>query len=389
MFEKASPRVGKLILQKAGDEDFNAFVPHPLPPAPPIRCDDELSSLLEGAGLALGRLDGVAYLLPNPDVFLYSYVRKEAVLSSQIEGTQTTLVEFMEAEKDARRRKTDSNIIEVSNYVEAMRYGLDGLKKLPLSSRLLREIHKILVTGTRGERRQPGEFRRSQNYIGGTRPGNAAYVPPPHTVVVGAMGELEKFLNDDKVGIPVLIKAGLAHAHFETIHPFLDGNGRLGRLLITFILCVEGVLKEPLLYLSLYLRNYREAYYAHLDAVRRDGDWEGWMKFYLRGVWEVSDQATETAKRIVALRNKDQARVREAGKSVRNALGLLEHLFESPFVDAAYAEAKLNVSYPTARNTLRVLENLGIIGRTPRPQRPKTYSYKEYIDIIVEGTEGY
>jgi Fic family protein len=388
MFEKASPRVGQLVLQKAGDEDFHAFVPHPLPPNPPIKHDSELNYLLEGAGLALGRLDGATYLLPSPDIFLYSYVRKEAVLSSQIEGTQTTLVEFIEAERDIRRREKDTNFREVSNYVNAMRYGLERLQTLPLSGRLIREIHKILITGTRGERRQPGEFRTSQNYVGGTRPGNAAYVPPPQAEVAGAMGELDKFLNRDKPGMPILIKAGLAHAHFETIHPFLDGNGRLGRLLITFILCASGVLKEPLLYLSLFLRNYRQEYYDLLNSIRRDGDWEGWLKFYLRGIWEVSDQATETAKRIVELRVRDQARVAEGGKAVANALTILEYLFQSPIITTVDAEGVLGVSYPTARNTLLALESAGVIAESVRPSRPKTYNYNEYLSIIAEGVAG-
>ncbi len=341
MYEKASPRSGELALQLMPEESFYSFVPKPLPPSPAIKYDNEMNVLLEKAIGALCRLDGATYLLPNPDIFIYSYIRKEAVLSSQIEGTQTTLIEFLEAEKDLEKRKSDFNIREVSNYIDAMRYGLDRLKELPLSSRLIKEIHKRLVVGTRGEYKSPGEFRNTQNWVGGTRPGNATFVPPPAAEVIPGMSELEKFLNDENLQIPVLIKAGMAHAQFETIHPFLDGNGRVGRLLITFILCIEGVLKDPLLYLSLYLKNYRSEYYDRLDAIRRDGDWEGWLKFYLRGVWEVSKQATETAKRIVDLREEDRIKIRNYGKAVKNASKLLDGLYESPFITTPEAASFL------------------------------------------------
>jgi Fic family protein len=346
-----------------------------------------MNVLLEKAVGALCRLDGATYLLPNPDIFIYSYVRKEAVLSSQIEGTQTTLVEFLEAEKNLERRKSDFNIMEVSNYIDAMRYGLTRLKELPLSSRLIREIHEILIRETRGEHKSPGEFRKTQNWVGGTRPGNATFVPPPASDVIPAMGELEKFLNDGTQQIPVLIKAGIAHAQFETIHPFLDGNGRLGRLLITFILCIEGVLKDPLLYLSLYLKKYRSEYYDRLDAIRRDGDWEGWLKFYLRGIWEVSNQATETAKRIVALREKDRGRIQDHGKSVKNASKLLDELYESPFITTTEAAHLLGVSPPTARAVLNTLENIGILTGDKGPGRAKSYRYTEFIGIIISGIE--
>jgi len=387
MYEKASPRSGELVLRRMPEESFFSFVPKPLPPSPPIRYDNEMNVLLEKAAGALCRLDGATYLLPNPDVFIYSYVRKEAVLSSQIEGTQTTLVEFLEAEKDLERRKSDFNIREVSNYIDAMRYGLNRLKELPLSSRLIRGIHKKLITGTRGTHKSPGEFRKTQNWVGGTRPGDATFVPPPVSEVVPGMSDLEKFLNDKNLQIPVLIKAGMAHAQFETIHPFLDGNGRVGRLLITFMLCKEGVLKDPLLYLSLYLKNYRSEYYDRLDAIRRDGDWEGWLKFYLRGIWEVSKQATETAKRIVDLREKDHERIRRYGKSVKNASKLLEELYKSPFITTPEAAALLKVSPPTARSVLHTLEKIGILTSGKGLRRTKNYNYREFIDVIIGAIE--
>lgn len=387
MFEKASPRSGELVLQHMPEESFYSFIPKPLPPSPAIEYDNEMTCLLEQASGALCRLDGETDLLPNPDIFIYTYVRKEAVLSSQIEGTQTTLIEFLEAEKNLERKASDFSIREVSNYIEAMHYGLERFKHLPISNRLIREIHQRLVVGTRGDRKSPGEFRKTQNWVGGTRPGDAAFIPPPASEITSAMGDLEIFLNDRERLIPVLIKAGLAHAQFETIHPFSDGNGRVGRLLITFILCIEGVLKDPLLYLSLYLKKYRSEYYDRLNAIRRDGDWEGWLKFYLRGIWEVSKQATETAKKIVNLREADRGKISTYGKSVKNTSKLLELLYSCPIITTPETARLLDVSSPTARNTLKTLEKTGILESSKGPGRTRIYRYKAFIDVIIRGIE--
>jgi Fic family protein len=271
-------------LSSVGGEHARAFIPKPLPPEPPLKLDLEIQRLVEKAMLAVGRLDGLATVLPEPAIFIYSYVRKEAVLSSQIEGTQSSLSDLLLFEKEGLAGVPLDDVREVSNYVAAMNYGLERLKDLPLSSRLLREIHKVLLAKGRGNEKEPGEFRRSQNWVGGSRPGNAVFVPPPPDQLGECFGALEKFLHNDPVKTPLLIKAALAHVQFETIHPFLDGNGRLGRLLITFLFCAEGALREPLLYLSLYFKQHRQQYYDLLQSVRLNGDWEAWLRFFLTGV---------------------------------------------------------------------------------------------------------
>jgi Fic family protein len=387
MFTSVSSRGGKLVVQQKGPEGYSAFVPNPLPPDPPLTYDDEMTYLMERANRALGRLDGCTYTLPNPELFLYMYVRKEAVLSSQIEGTQASLADFLEYEGNIEVKTSQDDIKEVSNYVAALQYGLERLKKLPLSLRLIKEIHGRLLRGTRGGHKNPGEFRSSQNWIGGTKPSDARFVPPPPHEVMRCMGDLELFLH--KENIPTLLKAGLAHAQLETIHPFLDGNGRMGRLLISFILCHDKVLEKPLLYLSLYFKKHRAEYYERLDATRRDGDWEGWIKFYLNGVYEISRQATEAAKSIMDLQTADKQKIFGLGKGASTALSLLDLLYRSPYVTVPHAAAQLGVSQPAARNAVNALVSLGLLKETSGRKRDRIYLYDAYMAIIREGTEGF
>lgn len=387
MLTKASLRAGTLVTQQRGVEGYKAFIPKPLPPNPPLKFDDEIKELEEKANRAIGRLDGATYILPNPDIFLYMYVRKEAVLSSQIEGTQASLVDLLEVEGKAESLSSPDDVKEISNYVKAMNHGLKRLEKLPLSLRLIKEIHAILLTGTRGGHKQPGEFRKSQNWIGGTYPGNASFVPPPPHEVILCMGGLEKFLHDQNDRTPTLIKAGLAHAQFETIHPFLDGNGRIGRLLITFILCSKKVLEKPLLYLSLFFKQHRDEYYERLMAIRRDGDWEGWIKFYLHGVWEISRQATETAKRIMDLEVAHRQQVQILGRSAPNALRLLAMLYQQPIVTSPFVAKRLELSAPAARSAIGNLEKIGLLKEISGKKRDRVYLYDPYLAILRDGTE--
>jgi len=384
MLKTASPRAGRLVEQRVGPKPFLAFVPKPLPPDPPLVYDDELGNLIENANRSLGRLDGATYLLPNPDLFLYMFIRKEAVLSSQIEGTQASLAELLEYES-LGEQNGHPDVKEVSNYVAAMDYGLQRLKELPLSLRLIREIHTRLLEGTRGGHKAPGEFRKSQNWIGGTMPSDARFVPPPAHEVMPCMGELEKFINAE-YRPSALIKAGLAHAQFETIHPFLDGNGRLGRLLITFTLCAEKVVERPLLYLSLYFKQHRDEYYERLTAVRRDGDWEGWIKFYLTGIYEVSTQATNAAKSILDLQRAHSLLVNSLGRSAPIATRLLDMLFRQPLVSVPSTAKALDVSAPAARNAINCLQELGILREVSGKRRNRFYMYDKYLSIIKHGS---
>ncbi|QSV46991.1 Fic family protein [Geobacter benzoatilyticus] len=387
MFTEVSPRGGRLVVQQKGADGYSAFVPNPLPPNPPLQIDDEMSRLMERANRALGRLDGCTYTLPNPDLFLYMYVRKEAVLSSQIEGTQASLDDLLEYEGEIEGKSSPEDINEVSNYVDAMNYGLERLQELPLSLRLIKEIHARLMAGIRGGHKGPGEFRASQNWIGGTRPGNAVFVPPPANEVLPCLGELEKFLHDE--AIPSLLKAGLAHAQFETIHPFLDGNGRMGRLLIAFILCHDQVLEKPLLYLSLFFKKHRQEYYERLNAVRRDGDWEGWIKYYLQGVYEISKQATDAAKAIMDLIAADRQKVAGLGKAAPTALALLELLYRRPYVTIPYVARELDISSPAAGKAVNNLVTLGILTEVSGKKRDRVFLHEYYLAIIREGTELY
>ena len=323
-------------------------------------------------------------LLPDQALFLYMYVRKEAVLSSQIEGTQSTMSDFLRFETDAAASQPIDDIREVSNYVDAMMYGLGRLESLPISLRLLREMHARLMKGARGETRNPGEFRRSQNWVGGTRPGNAIYVPPPVDEMTACLDAFEKFIHRPTPDLPPLVKAGLLHLQFESIHPFLDGNGRLGRLLITLHLCAEGILRQPLLYLSLYFRRHRPTYYRLLQEVRERGTWEAWLEFFLAGVAETADQAFERAIRIVDLFARDRAAI-AAAEQTSSALRVHEQLQKSPFLTASKARALTGLTIPTINTSLGVLQRLGIVTEVTGRSRDRVYCYKAYVDLLNDG----
>lgn len=375
-------RAGRYVKQLGG---YRAFIPAPLPPDPALQIDAELVRLLSEADRALGRLDGVTSVLPNPDLFVTMYVRQEAVLSSQIEGTQSTLEDVLQFEIDATGRDQPKDVHEVVNYVHAMRYGLDRLTTLPLSLRLIREIHSKLLQRGRGGHRTPGEFRRSQNWIGpeGSTLATASFVPPPVHEMHAALDGFEKFLHDTTAH-PVLFHCGMAHAQFETIHPFLDGNGRVGRLLITFLLCQRGVLQRPLLYLSYYLKANRSEYYDRLTRVRNEGDWEGWLKFFLRGVHDVSEAATTTARAILDLRDRHhQLTIEKVGGSV--APRLLDYLFERPIVTARLVEQELKCSYVTASKLLDQFVALKLLRETTGRPRNRRYRYTPYLALFEGG----
>ena len=378
---------GTFVTTSVGGESVRAFVPSPLPPDPPVRFEG-LYGLLEDANRALGRLDGVTSILPDTPLFLYMYVRKEALLSSQIEGTQSSLSDLLLFESHEAPGVPLDDVQEVSNYVAAMTYGLERLRDgFPLSLRLIREIHGVLLESGRGSTRQPGEFRRSQNWIGGTRPGNALYVPPPPNQVMEAMGDLENFVHAGTPDLPLLVKAALVHLQFESIHPFLDGNGRLGRLLITFMLCANGALKEPILYLSLYFKSHRQQYYDLLQRVREQGDWEAWLEFFLTGIKETSDQATETARQILALFEKDRIRIESLGRPAASALRLHQYLQTRPLTTVPAAVSELSLSPPTVRKSVGHLVELGIVRETTGRQRGRLFVYDGYLGILNQGTE--
>ena len=373
--------------KQVGPEGYGAFIPALLPPNPAIALDGELQTLLESASLALGRLDGISLLLPDPSPFLYMYVRKEAVLSSQIEGTQSSLSDLLLFESDEVPNVAIGDVQEVSNYRAAMQYGLDRLEGgFPLSLRLIREIHGILMGDACGGDKTPGEFRHSQNWIGGSRLGDARFVPPPPHALMPSLDNLEKFLHAPGA-MPLLVKAGLAHAQFETIHPFLDGNGRIGRLLITFLLCAEGALKQPLLYLSLYLKENRESYYDCLQRIRTDGDWEGWLRFYLRGVERVAVQATSTAGNIIQLFESDRRRIHESGKSAGTALRVHELFKQRPIQTVSLLVDVFGISKPTAAAALAKLESLGIVREESGRRRGRYFAYRRYIEVLNDGTQ--
>jgi cell filamentation protein, protein adenylyltransferase len=374
-------RAGEYLKQAEG---YRAFIPAPLPPDPPLPIDPELASLLSEADRSLGRLDGVTSVLPNPDLFVGMYVRQEAVLSSQIEGTQSTLEDVLQFEIDAGSQNLPKDVAEVVNYVRAMKFGLERLDTLPLSLRLIREIHGILLELGRGSQRTPGEFRRTQNWIGpsGCTLTTATFVPPPVPEMKVALDNLEKFLHD-RDSYPLLIQCGLAHAQFETIHPFLDGNGRMGRLLITFLLCERRALHRPLLYLSHYLKLHRAQYYDRLMAIRNDGDWEGWLKFFLRGVSEVSQDATSTARAILDLRNRHhQTIMANMGSNSGNGIRLLDYLFEQPLITVRMIEQRLQCVYVTARKLVDQLVELGLVREITGFQRNRRYRYEPYLSLF-------
>ncbi len=379
---------GQYEITATGDENVHAFVPAPLPCDPPLDLSGERQRLLERALLACGRLDGVTALLPDPDLFLYAYVRREAVLSSQIEGTQSSLSDLLLFELDEAPGVPFDDVVEVSNYVAALEHGMARLRGgFPISNRLLREIHKELLRRGRGADKQPGEFRRSQNWIGGTRPANARFVPPPPQHVEDCMASLERFIHAEDDGLPVLVKAALAHVQFETIHPFLDGNGRVGRLLISLMLFEAGVLGQPLLYLSYYLKQHRAEYYHLLDTVRTEGDWEAWLDFFLEGVASTAGSAVDTAHRLLALFRDDAARVQTLGRAAANALRVFDAFRDRPLATLNALTLRTGASYPTVARAVEALENLGIVREITGRKRERVFAYTQYLAILNEGTE--
>ncbi len=378
-------RIGIYIVQKIGNEPYKAYVPPKLPPKPPLDLN-KLYPYLEKATLALAELNGVHKSIPNTALVIYMYVRKEALFSSQIEGTQSSFSDLMLFEHQQRPEVSLEDVEEVSNYVKAITYGLTRLKEnFPLSLRLLREIHGILLSGGRGSSKLPGEFRASQNWIGGTRPGNALFVPPPLEYLNQCLSDFENFLHDDT--LPVLIKAGLVHVQFETIHPFLDGNGRLGRLLITLLLCQSGMLDEPILYLSLYLKRNRYVYYELLQEVRTHGTWETWLEFFLEGVCNSAKQAIQTALDINNLFDHDMAKIATLGRARFSCEQALEYMKRLPQVTTPLLASELSMTAPTARSALNHMVRLGIIEEMSGKKRDKVYVYRTYLDLLEEGAE--
>lgn len=373
-------RAGRYVRQQSG---YSAFIPADLPPVPEIKVDAELQKLLSDADRALGRLDGVATVLPNPDLFVAMYVRQEAVLSSQIEGTQSTLHDILSYEADNNSDTAPGDVEEVVNYVAAMNLGLRRLESLPVCLRLLREIHERLLHGVRGGGLTPGEFRTTQNWIGpeSCSLNTADFVPPPPHEMNQSLDNLEKFVHD-KESFPLLIQCGLVHAQFETIHPFLDGNGRVGRLLITFLLCERGVLLRPLLYLSLYLKARKAEYYDRLTAIRVDGDWEGWLKFFLRGVKEVSVSASDTARSVLAMREQHRQLISSELAASGNALLLHDYMFQSPVFSVKAAQEVMGCAYGTANSVVEKLADLGLLQETTGQGRNRRYRYESYVALF-------
>ncbi len=385
---------GQYASSVAGGETVRAFVPFPLPPTPALELHGVRQTLLEQATLALGRLDSIALLLPDPQLFLYAYVRREAVLSSQIEGTQSSLSDLLLFELDELPGVSFDDVVEVSNYVDALEHGMARLREgFPLSNRLLREMHERLMARGRGSDKMPGEFRRSQNWIGGTRPGNARFVPPPPAELERCMASLEQFIHAGREPdaqarkLPVLLKAALAHVQFETIHPFLDGNGRLGRLLIALQLHEGGALRQPLLYLSLYFKQHRTMYYELLDRVRTEGDWEAWVDFFLEGVEQTAHGAVETARRLMDLFQKDTQRVHEAGGRSANVQRVLDTLRQRPLCSLRQLGATAGISFPTASKAMMALVEMGIARELTGQRRNRVFVYDAYLNILNEGGE--
>lgn len=378
-------RTGTYELTSIAGERVRAFVPAPLSPLPRIVFEGDLQKDLERATLALGRLDGVSALLPDRKLFIYSYVRKEAVLSSQIEGTQSSLSDLLLFELDEAPGVPLDDVTEVSNYVSALEHGIGRIRGgFPLSNRLLREIHGVLLSRGRGSGKQPGEFRTSQNWIGGTRPGNAAFVPPPHTALAETMSDLERFLHADDDGLPLLARAGVAHVQFERIHPFLDGNGRVGRLLITLLLCSAGVLDEPLLYLSLYLKKHRRMYYELLDTVRRDGDWEKWLSFFFEGVEKTANNAVTSAHALSELFRADRARIEQQGRRSGSALRVHEALKARPISSLAAITDGTGLSFPAAASAMALLGSMGIVRELTGKRRNRLFVYDRFLKMLNE-----
>jgi Fic family protein len=382
------PSTGTYDTTSAGGETVRAFVPSPLPPAPPLDLSGQRLRLLERATLAVGRLDSVSTLLPDPQIFLYAYVRREAVLSSQIEGTQSSLSDLLLFELEEAPGTPFDDVVEVSNYIAALEHGMARLRAgFPLCNRLLREMHERLMARGRGSDKEPGDFRRSQNWIGGTRPGNARFVPPPPQEVEPCMASLEAFLHGEVGGMPLLVKAALAHVQFETVHPFLDGNGRLGRLLISLLLHQGSLLNQPLLYLSLYLKQHRAVYYDLLDRVRTQGDWEAWVDFFLEGVEQTALGAVETARRLVVLFEADTRRIEESGRGAANTLRVLAALRQRPMLSLKQLCQNTAMTFPTASKAMQRLVETGIARELTGQRRNRIFLYDAYLTILNEGGE--
>lgn len=380
--------LGKYVTISTVGEKVKAFVPSPLPPVPPVEWTPALRQKFDEALVALGRLDSVSTLLPDTNLFLYAYVRKEAVLSSMIEGTQSSLSDLLLFELNEEPGVPLDDVREVSNYVAALNHGLKLLQDgLPLSLRLIRNIHGVLLAKGRGSKHSPGEFRRSQNWIGGTRPGNAAFVPPPPENVLECMGQLELFLHDRPSQTPVLLKAALAHVQFETIHPFLDGNGRLGRLLITLILCEHGLLNKPMLYLSLYFKTYRKQYYELLNKVREKGDWESWLDFFADAIIFTASQAFETAQQLLALTGRHREAIAALGRAAFSSLKVHGALIEQPIVTSGWLVQKTGLTAATVNKSLSLLVEIGVVRELTSQKRNRVFSYSEFVEILNRGAE--
>ncbi|MBL7685654.1 MAG: Fic family protein [Deltaproteobacteria bacterium] len=381
-------RLGTYVKCSVTGESYQAYIPSFLPFQPPLELNNHHLELMEEANRRLGRLDAFGNFFPNKNLFLRSYIRKEALLSSQIEGTQSSFSDLLLYESDQTPGVPLDDVQEVSHYIQAMTYGLKRLREgFPICSRLIKEIHAILLSGSRGSQKSPGEFRRTQNWIGGTRPGNAMFVPPPADQVESCMGNLENFLNDIPEKTPLLIKAALAHVQFETIHPFLDGNGRLGRLLITLLLCSEGALEEPLLYLSLYFKKNRSTYYNFLQEIRKTGDWEAWLSFFLEGVSITAEEATLTAQKIINLFEEDRKKIETLGRAAATALQVHHILKTHPLVTHGLLSKELKVSKPSLSLATSHLKKLGVLEEMTGRTRNQIFIYKNYIEILKEGAE--
>ncbi len=379
---------GRYLKVASAGEAFKAFVPAPLPPQPAIEWTPVLRGRFDAALLALGRLDAVTDLLPNAGLLLYSFVRKEAVLSSMIEGTQSSLADLMLFELDEQPGAPLADAFEVSRYVAALEHGLTRLRGgFPLSLRLLCEVHKVLLDDGRGSRLTPGEFRRSQVWIGGTRPGNAVFVPPPVSELDECLKHFERFLHDRPEPTPPLVKAALAHVQFETIHPFLDGNGRLGRLLIALQLAADGLMREPLLYVSLHFKQERQTYYELLNAVRLSGNWETWMEFFADAVVASATQAATSATRLLELASEDGRRIEGLGRATASALAIHRVLQSRPLGTAASLAAATGLTPATVNKSLAHLERIGVVSELTSKQRGRVFSYTRYVGILNEGME--
>lgn len=379
---------GHYEVSSISGEKVKAFVPQGLPPTPPLAISTQLRTKMNEALMALGRLDSVTLLLPGTELFLYTYIRKEAVLSSQIEGTQSSLSDLLLFEVEGVPGVPLDDVQEVSSYVAAMNYGLKQIGEgHPISLRLIREIHSALLSSGRGNSKNPGEFRKSQNWIGGTRPGNAVFVPPPPHLLLDCMSKWEKFINDDPEETEVLIKAALAHVQFETIHPFLDGNGRLGRLFITLLFCKQNVLKKPMLYLSLYFKTHREEYYAMLQKTRLEGDWEAWLLFFTDAVTATANKAVDTVHRLTKMEEADRQKIQSFGRISKSALIIHQALMEHPVLRAESIHKKTKMAPNTINKILRKMIESKIVKEVTGKKKNRVYSYSEYLNILSEGTE--